>query len=113
MLLEKRKCYSEPPKSRFNIDGFHTKKSRPGGLKPRGAYFISDTTFDFDPPFFGITKPEAEAMDPQQRKLLECVYEAYENGGIPLEQVSGTNTGVSRTVSKYCHHSLTLPGLRW
>ncbi|KAF2173407.1 hypothetical protein M409DRAFT_61833 [Zasmidium cellare ATCC 36951] len=94
MLLQKRKCYSEPPKSRFNIDGFHTKKSRPGGLKPRGAYFISDTTFDFDPPFFGITKPEAEAMDPQQRKLLECVHEAFENGGIPLEQVSGTNTGV-------------------
>ncbi|RYP06624.1 hypothetical protein DL765_009421 [Monosporascus sp. GIB2] len=32
-------------------------------------------------------------MDPQQRKLLECVYEAFEAGGIPLESVSGKNVG--------------------
>ncbi|THY90977.1 ketoacyl-synt-domain-containing protein [Aureobasidium pullulans] len=94
MLLKNRKCYSEPPKSRFNIDGFHSTKSRPGSLRPRGAYFISDTMFDFDAPFFGITKPEAEAMDPQQRKLLECVFEAFENSGISLDSISGTNTAV-------------------
>jgi len=94
MLLKNRKCYSEPPISRFNIDGFHSTKSRPGSLRPRGAYFISDTIHDFDPPFFGITKPEAEAMDPQQRKLLECVFEAFESSGVPLDSVSGTNTGV-------------------
>ncbi|KAG9763794.1 ketoacyl-synt-domain-containing protein, partial [Aureobasidium melanogenum] len=94
MLLENRNCYSEPPKSRFNIDGFHSAKSRSGSLRPRGAYFISDTMHDFDPPFFGITKPEAEAMDPQQRKLLECVFEAFENSGTPLDSISGTNTGV-------------------
>lgn len=33
-------------------------------------------------------------MDPQQRKLLECVFEAFENSGVPLDSVSGTNTGV-------------------
>lgn len=33
-------------------------------------------------------------MDPQQRKLLEVVFECLENAGESLESVSGTNTGV-------------------
>lgn len=32
-------------------------------------------------------------MDPQQRKLLECVYEALESAGIPLDSISGKNIG--------------------
>ncbi|KAF1934444.1 uncharacterized protein M421DRAFT_50651 [Didymella exigua CBS 183.55] len=92
-LLQKQSAFSRPPLSRFNIDGFHSKKNSPGSLRPEGGYFISDSIFDFDPAFFGLTRSEASAMDPQQRKLLECVFEAFESGGIPLEQVSGSNTG--------------------
>lgn len=33
-------------------------------------------------------------MDPQQKLLLQCVYRALEDAGIPLEKVSGTRTGV-------------------
>ena len=33
-------------------------------------------------------------MDPQQRMLLEVVYEALENAGITLEQISGSQTSV-------------------
>jgi acyl transferase domain-containing protein len=33
-------------------------------------------------------------MDPQQRKLLEVVFECFENSGASLESVSGSNTGV-------------------
>ncbi|KAF2213052.1 hypothetical protein CERZMDRAFT_67281 [Cercospora zeae-maydis SCOH1-5] len=94
MLLEKRNGLSRPPLSRFNIDGFQSDKKRPGSIRPEGAYFVSDSIYDFDAPFFGITKPEAEAMDPQQRKLLETVYEALEQGGITLDSISGSNTGV-------------------
>lgn len=32
-------------------------------------------------------------MDPQQRKLLEVVYECLENAGVPLTKASGSNTG--------------------
>jgi acyl transferase domain-containing protein len=94
MLVDQRSGYSEPPASRWNVDGFHATKTRPGGLRPRGGYFISEDLFNFDPPFFGITQTEATVMDPAQRKLLECVYEAFEAGGVPLDKVSGTNTAV-------------------
>lgn len=33
-------------------------------------------------------------MDPQQRLVLEIAYEAFENAGLTLEQISGSNTGV-------------------
>ncbi|KAI0876694.1 hypothetical protein GGS24DRAFT_488485 [Hypoxylon argillaceum] len=49
--------------------------------------------YNFDPPFFGITQTETTVIDPQQRKLLEWVYEAFEAGGIPLDSVSGKNIG--------------------
>lgn len=32
-------------------------------------------------------------MDPQQRQLLEVVYECFENAGATLENLSGSNTG--------------------
>ncbi|KAL9089978.1 MAG: hypothetical protein Q9165_005507 [Trypethelium subeluteriae] len=41
---------------------------------------------------------EAEAMDPQQRVLLETTYHALENAGIPLEEVSGSRTSVHALV---------------
>jgi emericellamide synthase (highly reducing iterative type I polyketide synthase) len=33
-------------------------------------------------------------MDPQQRLVLEIAYEAFENAGLTLQQLSGSNTGV-------------------
>lgn len=93
MLAEERSGLSRPPLSRWNIDGFHANKARPGSITPEGGYFINEDIWKFDPAFFGIVQEEAKAMDPQQRKLLECVYESFESGGITLSQLSGSNTG--------------------
>lgn len=48
----------------------------------------------FDASFFNISGKEAEAMDPQQRLILEVVYEALEDAGITLDEISGTRTAV-------------------
>jgi acyl transferase domain-containing protein len=47
----------------------------------------------FDASFFQIPKIDAIAMDPQQRQLLEVVYECLENAGIPLEKLDGQAIG--------------------
>jgi acyl transferase domain-containing protein len=33
-------------------------------------------------------------VDPQQRKLLEVVYETFESAGLTLPEISGSNTAV-------------------
>lgn len=47
----------------------------------------------FDAAFFSTSAADAIAMDPQQRQLLEVVYECLENAGIPLESLSGKSVG--------------------
>lgn len=83
------------PSSRFNIDShIHANNDRPGSFGVLGGYFLHDDLADFDPGLFGITPVEAMWMDPQQRKLLEVVYECLESGGICLDKIAGTNTAV-------------------
>lgn len=33
-------------------------------------------------------------MDPQQRKLLEVIYESFESAGVSFEAISGTRTAI-------------------
>lgn len=83
------------PASRFNIDAlFHKNNDRPGSFGVMGGYFLDGDLADFDPALFGLTPIEAMWMDPQQRKLLEVVYEALESGGISMESIAGTRTAV-------------------
>lgn len=48
----------------------------------------------FDEQFFNISRADCIAMEPQQRQLLEVSYECLENGGIPLDKISGIKTEV-------------------
>ncbi|KAL2824216.1 hypothetical protein BDW59DRAFT_147657 [Aspergillus cavernicola] len=83
------------PKSRFNVDSFYhpSGMDRAGSVVTKGGYFLDDDIREFENSFFGINNLEATHMDPQQRKLLEVVFECLENAGIPLEQASGSSTG--------------------
>ena len=44
------------------------------------GHFLKHILAHFDAHFFSLTDAEAEAIDPQQCLLLECTYEALENG---------------------------------
>lgn len=82
------------PKSRFDIDAYlHPSNERPGSFNVSGGYFLDENPEDFDPGLFKLSPVEAMWMDPQQRKLLEVVYEAIESSGNTLDQVAGQMTG--------------------
>ncbi|KAK4038649.1 polyketide synthase [Parachaetomium inaequale] len=95
MLCRKRSAWSKVPPDRFNAEAYHhPNPDKKGCFNSEGGYFINDDISMFDAAFFDITKKEAESMDPAQRLLLECVYEALENAGVPKETVSGRKVGV-------------------
>jgi acyl transferase domain-containing protein len=48
----------------------------------------------FDASFFGISPREAICMDPQQRVLMETVWEALEHAAIDPGKLAGTRCGV-------------------
>ena len=86
-------AYSEIPPDRFNINGFHRESGRQNGIVPKGGHFLQQDIAAFDANFFGIGQSEAMAMDPQQRIMLEIVFEAFENACLPVENVTGSATG--------------------
>ena len=55
---------------------------------------VLDDVEHFDADFFGITGREALLLDPQQRLILEVVWEALEQAGIPATSLRGSDTGV-------------------
>ena len=58
----------------------------------RGGYVRGIDMFDSQ--FFGISPIEAEALEPQQRMLLETAWHALEDAGIDPYQLKGSRTGV-------------------
>ncbi|KAI6777704.1 Beta-ketoacyl synthase [Emericellopsis cladophorae] len=95
LLREERDGWSEFKKDRINVDGFyHPNGKRQGSMYTRGGHVLEEDTRNFDHSFFGISATEAMALDPSQRKLLEVTYEAVESAGEPLENFSGSRTGV-------------------
>ncbi|MCJ1306409.1 hypothetical protein MMC25_000051 [Agyrium rufum] len=82
------------PKSRFNLEGHFDGSRKPNTLKSPGAMFLENVNLaDFDAQLFSITKKEAIAMDPQQRQLLEVIYECIENAGVTLDSLSDAPVG--------------------
>ncbi|KAK8030030.1 polyketide synthase [Apiospora rasikravindrae] len=94
-LKENKSGHGRVPGSRYNAAGFyHPNAERPGSINSTGGYFLQQDLRPFDNPFFEINNLEASYMDAQQRKLLEVVYESFENAGVPLSKVRGSKTGV-------------------
>ncbi|XP_051538178.1 putative uncharacterized protein encoded by LINC00614 [Myxocyprinus asiaticus] len=93
VLVEGRNCVVEIPDERFDTEWFHPDESKVGKTQTTKAALI-DGFNEYDHKIFGISETEADNMDPQQKLLLQCMYQALEDAGIPLEKVNETRTGV-------------------
>ncbi|KAF7548169.1 hypothetical protein G7Z17_g7234 [Cylindrodendrum hubeiense] len=82
-LAEKRSTRCEIPATRFSVDGFHSPSSKPGSVAMRHGHFLadSDDLRHLDTSFFSMGITEVNDIDPQQRMLLEVVYECMQSSG--------------------------------
>ena len=80
---------------RFRGDNFYNKDGHyHGASNVLHAYLLKEDTKLFDSQFFNIPLSEAEAIDPQQRLLMETVYESLESAGLSMGSLSGSKTAV-------------------
>ncbi|KAK4228638.1 beta-ketoacyl synthase [Podospora fimiseda] len=63
-------------------------------INVKESYFLDQDHRHFDANFFNIKAVEVSAIDPQQRLLMEVVYEAIDAASLSVESLSGTSTGV-------------------
>jgi acyl transferase domain-containing protein len=94
LLHDGRSGVIEVPPSRWDIDEFYNPDRRAvGGVYTRHGAFLDDIT-GWDAEFFGVPPAEASRMDPNQRLLMELVWEGLENAGISPDAAAGSRTAV-------------------
>jgi acyl transferase domain-containing protein len=82
LLANKKDGRCRVPKDRYNIDAFYSPYGKKGMVTVDDGYFLEDLDlYALDESFFSILQFEAETVDPQQRVLLEVVWECMENAG--------------------------------
>jgi len=95
LLKEPKDVLSKIPENRFDPAGFyHPDGLHHGTSNVQDSYLLSENLRHFDAQFFGVKPVEANAIDPQQRLLIETVYESLESAGIPIKSLGGSDTSV-------------------
>ncbi|KAF2800561.1 ketoacyl-synt-domain-containing protein [Melanomma pulvis-pyrius CBS 109.77] len=95
LCAEGRTGWSEIPEDRFNIDGhYHPRPDNLNTTNVKGACFLDEDVGNFDATFFNLPAETAACLDPQFRLMLEGTYEAFENAGLTMADVNGSNTSV-------------------
>ncbi|CAA0078674.1 Narbonolide/10-deoxymethynolide synthase PikA1, modules 1 and 2 [BD1-7 clade bacterium] len=82
------------PMSRWDVSTFYDPDPEHAGSTcfTEGGFF--DRVDLFDAGFFRINRREADTLDPQQRFVLESVWTAFEDAGIPPSSLNNRSVGV-------------------
>jgi len=95
-ILDSRTCTVQDtvPAGRWRAERFLSPDHRARGHSYTFAGGYLAGGLDFDAAAFGMSRREAEQMDPQQRLALELAWEALEDAGIAPSRLAGRNVGV-------------------
>ncbi|GAA2629009.1 beta-ketoacyl synthase N-terminal-like domain-containing protein [Actinomadura fulvescens] len=94
-LLVRGGCeVTDVPAERWNVkEWFSPVMGEAGRVYARHGGFVAGLG-GFDAELFGVSPREAMRMDPQQRLVLEVVWEALEGAGVAPDGLRGSRTGV-------------------
>ncbi|GGM42528.1 polyketide synthase [Micromonospora sonchi] len=88
-LVDGHDAVADVPAERFDLAPYQ----RDWGVYTRRAALLAEID-GFDAEAFGISPQEALRTDPQQRLLMELVWQAMEDAGTPAADLAGSRTGV-------------------
>ncbi|KAH6974491.1 hypothetical protein BKA56DRAFT_734049 [Ilyonectria sp. MPI-CAGE-AT-0026] len=82
-LVNKGDARGRVPKSRYNVSAYHETSKRPTTVATEYGYFLDEHVKlgAMDTTRFSMSRADVEYADPQQRRLLEVVTEAFEDAG--------------------------------
>ncbi|MFD4987451.1 SDR family NAD(P)-dependent oxidoreductase [Streptomyces sp. NPDC058374] len=93
-LAEGRDCVTEVPAERWDHSAYFSgDRTAPGRTYSKWGGFL-DGVDVFDAAFFGISRKEAERMDPQERLFLTTAWRTLEDAGYPSAALRGERVGV-------------------
>ena len=95
LLRQPRDVLNKVPANRYGpAVYFHPDPTHHGTTDVQESYFLDEDFALFDNSFFKIQPTESEAIDPQQRMLLETVYDSLCAAGQTIEGLRGSPTAV-------------------
>ena len=95
LIQKPRDLARRVPPSRYDVAAFyHENAEHHGTSDVQESYFLDEDITAFDNGFFNIQPGEAEALDPQQRMLMETVYDSLCAAGQTIEGLRGSPTAV-------------------
>ncbi|KAJ4364877.1 hypothetical protein N0V95_000627 [Ascochyta clinopodiicola] len=82
-LVNKGDARGRVPMSRYNVSAYHETTKRPTTVATEYGYFLDEDVKlgAMDTSRFSMSRADVEFADPQQRRLLEVVTEAFEDAG--------------------------------
>lgn len=94
LLMNKKEGRCPVPASRYNTKGFHSAKSRKEAVATEYGHFLDESVNlqHMDIGFSSLKAQEMKQGDPQERLLLEVVWECIENAG--QGNIRGSNTAL-------------------
>lgn len=93
-LFSGRDLVTEIPRERWSHSAFLHPQPGVRGKSYTFAAGVLEDIWSFDASVFAISTREASQLDPQQRVLLQVVWEALEDAGLPPDRLAGQAMGV-------------------
>lgn len=94
LLTEGKDTITEIPKERWNNENYYDPDPSADRKSHQKHASMLKNIHDIDSFFFNISPAEAIEMSPSQKLMLELVWEAMEDSGVPIDHIQGENVGV-------------------